>query len=573
MPGYLTPQELRNGSFDSGTLGKFANGGVGAPNINRLGDDVGNLATLKAEAMEAAAAAANLQTYLTKAAMFADTGQPVPTTGRVTNDSTLANNGDYVWNGTLWAWSEIQPASKTELALVASRVIEVKGETAAYVPLAVAGGRAVLWMEDGNLAAIGAAPRLVDAIMVGKIETLGDMAITPCIVAGGKVVAWFDRDGAFAVGKLAQPLVDSIKAGLTSLFNPRSIPLATDIPVATDGRTLFRARSRIATLKAGGSDKLKVAFVGDSWAAQTKIPLAVGDELRAGGLSKGGQGWISTLPGDQLPGSTMTRALWQGESVLGDNPVPTTYGTGMDGANIFTLGVTATLSITTQFTSFKIFYRNHGGTFRYRIDGGEWTSVIATSDASFGSVEISGATDETHTLDIDTTGNAGTVVITGFYATREGAGYELIKAGIGGASAANINLFTQYMQDYAAQITPDLLVIILGTNDYRRANGSVGAYKAAISATVAAYKAAVPDVGVLLVAPAISSTAVTSLVQFRTAMYELAIQNGWDFLNLYDLFGPYAQSNALGQWADTLHVSNAGARHIAGLMNSKFLGA
>lgn len=120
---YITPQELRDASVDAGTLERFATGSAGQSNINRVGNDVQNLATIRVAALEAASSAANLQTYLTKAAMDADISQPAPTTGRVTNDPTTANNGDYVWNGTAWLWSEVQPASTAEMAEVKPKAI------------------------------------------------------------------------------------------------------------------------------------------------------------------------------------------------------------------------------------------------------------------------------------------------------------------------------------------------------------------------------------------------------------------------------------------------------------------
>lgn len=116
MAGYLTRQQLLNGSVDAETLDAFSNGAVGAPNVNRAGNNVKNLATIRTEVLDAASGVANIRTYLTKAAMQADTGQPVPTTGRVTNDPTLESNGDYVWNGSVWVWSEIQPATTESVA-------------------------------------------------------------------------------------------------------------------------------------------------------------------------------------------------------------------------------------------------------------------------------------------------------------------------------------------------------------------------------------------------------------------------------------------------------------------------
>lgn len=116
MAGYITRQELLDASVDAGTLDKFANGSVGQPNINRVGSDVSNLETIRLEALEAAAGAANLKTYLTRSAMEADATQPVPTMGQVTNDPIQENNQYYSWNGSSWVVSGIQPANSRQLA-------------------------------------------------------------------------------------------------------------------------------------------------------------------------------------------------------------------------------------------------------------------------------------------------------------------------------------------------------------------------------------------------------------------------------------------------------------------------
>ena len=55
---YITPQELMNASIDAGTLENFATGAAGQPNINRVGNDVKNLATIRVEALDSASAAA-----------------------------------------------------------------------------------------------------------------------------------------------------------------------------------------------------------------------------------------------------------------------------------------------------------------------------------------------------------------------------------------------------------------------------------------------------------------------------------------------------------------------------------
>src|SRR5690625_2069240 len=56
-------------------------------------------------------------TYETLVDMQADTGQPVPTLGRVVNDSTLENNGYYVWTGTTWERAAYQYLSGMDVSI------------------------------------------------------------------------------------------------------------------------------------------------------------------------------------------------------------------------------------------------------------------------------------------------------------------------------------------------------------------------------------------------------------------------------------------------------------------------
>lgn len=114
MAGYITPQELLDASVDAGTLDEYANGSVGVPNVNRDGDDVKNLQTLNAEALQIVTGAANMRTYLTKSAMDADTSQPASTTAQVVQDPTDASNVYYVWTGSTWAVSKVQPLGRRD---------------------------------------------------------------------------------------------------------------------------------------------------------------------------------------------------------------------------------------------------------------------------------------------------------------------------------------------------------------------------------------------------------------------------------------------------------------------------
>src|SRR5690625_3790596 len=56
-------------------------------------------------------------TYETLVDMQADTGQPVPTLGRVVNDSTLEDNGYYVWTGSAWERAAYQYLSEMDVSI------------------------------------------------------------------------------------------------------------------------------------------------------------------------------------------------------------------------------------------------------------------------------------------------------------------------------------------------------------------------------------------------------------------------------------------------------------------------
>ncbi|MPS76590.1 MAG: hypothetical protein E2591_00780 [Achromobacter sp.] len=216
MAGYLTKQELLNGSVDAGTLGEFANGAVGAPNVNRAGSDVKNLQTLRVEALDAAFAAADIKTYLTKAAMQADTGRPVPSTGRVTKDPILSNNGDYVWNGSAWQWSEIQPASTLSLQAVrvqsddnSGRVLSLESLTSEQAKIGVDewafahidenSGKLLFGMDrNANLRATGSLK--VDGAIQAEGIAMGTPTVGDCLEAnvgeGDRAISLWTRAGA-----------------------------------------------------------------------------------------------------------------------------------------------------------------------------------------------------------------------------------------------------------------------------------------------------------------------------------------------------------------------------------------
>lgn len=114
----ITKQRAEDADKDAITLSKHVNGTVDdPPNINRVGNDVENLAKIRATTLELAADVANRQVYLTEAEMLADTAQPIKTPARV---ETGSGAGDYVMTASGWVWSDVQTASTASLAAESS---------------------------------------------------------------------------------------------------------------------------------------------------------------------------------------------------------------------------------------------------------------------------------------------------------------------------------------------------------------------------------------------------------------------------------------------------------------------
>ncbi len=113
--------------MDAETWNKFINGSFSdGANSNRAGFDVENLLKWRAQAMELARQAADMQTYLTKARLNAASPQPQGTVAQVTNDSDPANNGYWVSDGSQWVWSGIQAVTRQELSsfqFISSKIV------------------------------------------------------------------------------------------------------------------------------------------------------------------------------------------------------------------------------------------------------------------------------------------------------------------------------------------------------------------------------------------------------------------------------------------------------------------
>lgn len=436
-------------------------------------------------------------------------------------------------------------------------------------PLITNGRNVPFWMRDGAIDAAAVTEHFSDIVLQGRVgrETVGDRI--PILYDSRYVYIWMDDAGIHIMGLDAGTDMEAVRA----YAEPRRASVASTVPMATDGRTLHRARSKLGLLRAGVADtKLKIAVTGDSWAEQSRIPLA-----------------LRTLIGDSLPiVSPGYRSVHLSADDYYDGPMTFTgggytyvdgsatsvfpYKAAPDGHNIWTSGTTFVLTFPFTGPAIDVAHYAYGGTWRWRIDGGSWTAVTDASGGAFTVTALDAGTDAAHVLEIDTVGNGGVVSLAYLYIDRPADGVEVLRMGNGSTTGQMMAGYVQYMQAGLEHLQPDLIVNLLGTNDYRDIASPPAAYIAALEAKLAAERAAVPDVGhIFIIPPQSSGTVANPLSQYRDALYQFAIDNNVEFLNLLDSWPDYATSNALGLWTDTLHTNDAGAQVLVDQINTHFL--
>ncbi|WP_109512773.1 SGNH/GDSL hydrolase family protein [Pseudomonas ovata] len=512
----------------------------------------------------------NNKRYPTYAAMIADPQVRDAVVAVVDDDPDSTKNGWYYWSlaTSEWLRFEDQPASTSALTSAVPQV-EVLPR---FVPIAVDEDEKVpVWLADGALEALGFGPGLSkDVAYIAGTESVPTASkLVPVFTDENRNVPIWLEDGLLAALGLSPSLIATL--GLDRGFAPLNQPSASQRPASTDGRSLYSWRSKVAKIKKAVTGQVRLLLTGDSWTEYVAIPQQLAT-LLYGDLGKAGEGWISVNGTYMLNGLTLAKTGWTlYDASTGAVPA---YGTGVDGMYITATTTTATLAIgSAKATNFDIYYRKHGGTFRWRVDGGAWTAVVADTSGGLGKVSITGLADAVHSLELDTTGNAGTVVICGFRASTPAAvGIELLKAGNAGLDGEQLARFTSNISPIAVDFAPDVVVVILSTNDYRRTSSTVEKYIAALVELVSQYRIASPDAAFIFIAPADSNgVAIRPLTDYRNALYTFCIASGHEFYNMNEEWASYAKMNALGMWVDDLHLNDNGAYALASRLSSKFL--
>ncbi|MDO2837125.1 SGNH/GDSL hydrolase family protein [Escherichia coli] len=406
---------------------------------------------------------------------------------------------------------------------------------------------------------------------LNKAVPLVSTGFVPGMTDGADNVLFWFQDGKFDTYEVGP----NISASLASAYQRRMYTSYYNMPLHTDGRTLWRWRAKKAQLKAGMATQPNFLLTGDSWTQNNELATAIASVLSAE-YGDAGLGWRTVNYGASRDGSNIFRSAgWDLYDASPTSGAPL-YGCGIDGQSINTTTNTAYFNVTNvRCTDCRIYYQDLDGTFQYGYDVGgvtQWTTVVCGNTGTTKSVLLTGMTDEVRTIYTKTDGNTGRVAIHGFYFWRSGvAGCVMSKAGNAGILADQFLLFSDKIATYLSTIQPDVIAIVIGNNDYRISTGTQ-TFRTALQTYMAACRAVLPDVGFILMAPPrTNGTAVTPLVNFRDVMYDLSQTLNCEFFSIYDLFDTWTEMNGLGCFIDNLHPSTVGGNMIASSLNNALI--
>ncbi|AYZ19617.1 SGNH/GDSL hydrolase family protein [Klebsiella sp. FDAARGOS_511] len=458
---------------------------------------------------------------------------------------------------------------------------QVTGVSPGFFPLFMdsAGNVPVYW--NGGLDASAVATGLLEKIwayingIIASALNQNVPLISPGFVPGmmdaaGNVPFWFHD------GKLdASGIGPNIRGDMDNWFQGRMYTAAYNIPLHTDGRTLWRWKAKKAQLKAGLSVRPHFMLTGDSWTQNNELATAIASLLHAD-YGDAGLGWRTVNYGAARDGSNIYRSA--GWDLYDSSPTSGAplYGCGIDGQSINTTLATAYFNVTNvRCTDCRIYYQDLNGKFQYGYDVGgvtQWTEVVCGNTGATKSVLLTGMADEARTIYVKTDGNTGRVAIHGFYLWRAGvAGCVMSKAGNSGILADQFLLFSDKISEYLSTMQPDVICIVIGNNDYRNSDGTQ-VFKTALQTYIAACRAVLPDVGFILMAPPrTNGTAVTPLVNFRDVMHDLSQTLNVEFFSIYDLFDTWTEMNSLGCFLDNLHPNATGSNLVASSLNNALI--
>lgn len=440
--------------------------------------------------------------------------------------------------------------------------------TSSILPLSMFSKRLATWLDNGKFDAAGFGPNLSRLIGTGNADILS--SILPLSVFNSRLAVWLDN-GKFDAAGFGPNLLKIVNDLVGTTKPPADSVTGRLLPLVTDGVSLRRWKGNAAKVL-NNTGQLRILVTGDSWAANMKIVPKLSEVLKAK-YGAAGTGWLS-VGNVQLDGVLIqaTGGTWSIRDIMNDSAIMPT-GCGLDGYTRYSDAANITYKLTNipNASELTIFHGQSVGSFRYRVNDGAWTTrTINETGGKVQSVTITQPNIISYELEL----LSGEMYLHGHLARSAAVGVEVSKAGHGGATAYDYSLFaSELIPTYASQVMPDVVVVILGTNDHRLSRSPVSVFKQGLRDLVNAYRSVNPTCGFVFVAPAkTNGVALVPLSEYRDAALAMAYELEAEYYNMYDDWADFASENTNGQWGDIFHVSdNVGSLRVASTLFHKFL--
>ena len=368
----------------------------------------------------------------------------------------------------------------------------------------------------------------------------------------GNVAVWLD-DGKLGFAALSDDAI--------AVINANQQP-----NIVTDGRNLEQYNAKAANIKTGASEQLRVVITGDSWTEHNTISSQLYTMFK-NYFGSANSGWINLGSEQNLLDNVLINYTQNWKLNDLNYTADYSYGSPPDGFTRVSSQVGEKITIwNLKAGQFTIFFGNTGGTFSYSINDGAAVNVTANSN-KYVTITLPNATNS-----VVVTVVSGNIVIQGFHLQTSDK-VEYNKIGNGGTTGTDyLKIAPTAQANFAQFLSPDLVIIILGTNDSWRGT-TITDFKNGVSAIIDGYRSINPNVSVILIAPAQNgyTPQVIQSKDLAVAMREVAKTKRAEFYDMFSDWTDYTIENAQNQWNDLYHVSNAGAYRLANKLFKTFL--
>ena len=287
-----------------------------------------------------------------------------------------------------------------------------------------------------------------------------------------------------------------------------------------------------------------------------------------------GSGYLPYLRLSHDPG-------WELYAMVGGPGTPAKPFLSPDGTGL--MGKSAGLTATVEFwgTAIDIFSLDgpsFAGEFSAEVDGRAPLVVkSASAERTVRKTTISDLKAGWHTLQISTlTGSP--VFLLGVNARNEtstaGPVATLHKWGKGWATTADFTKIDETIFTSAVrELSPDVTVVLLGTNDHNLAGNNRDQFAANLRVILDRIRSGAPHSKILVVSTiqVNSPWSNNGLKEYRGILPELCAELGVSYWDMSGWFGTYAENQAAGHMLDDVHVNEKGGDKIAGQLFEEVL--